>query len=129
MGAAIGAAENYANGGGRAGSGRNDRVDGPTPDEPVAIAGPYRRPAGATTPEQRVSVQGKPCIACGAIGEVQVADHVTPLVKEYYATGQIDEVRMRSVQAVQPQCTLCSDRQGAAMAQFSKEMKKFHGFF
>jgi len=31
----------------------------------------------------------------------QVADHIDPLVQEYYRTGSIDLVRMRSLEAVQ----------------------------
>ncbi|WP_437955463.1 RHS repeat-associated core domain-containing protein [Sorangium sp. So ce119] len=80
---------------------------------------PYKRPSGATTPAQRASVQGKPCVDCGAVTPKQVADHKTPLVKEHYATGTIDKTRMRSVDAVQPQCPTCSARQGADMSRYS----------
>ncbi|MNF84422.1 hypothetical protein D3C84_667830 [compost metagenome] len=88
------------------------------------IAAPYKRPSGATTVEQRASVQGRPCVDCGAVSTKQVADHKTPLVKEYYQTGGIDKIRMRSVDAIQPQCPTCSARQGAAMSRYSQQMKK-----
>ncbi|WP_437784541.1 RHS repeat-associated core domain-containing protein [Sorangium sp. So ce1097] len=79
----------------------------------------YKRPSGATTPAQRASVQGKPCVDCGAVTPRQVADHKTPLVKEHYETGTVDKTRMRSVDAVQPQCPTCSARQGADMSRYS----------
>lgn len=74
-----------------------------TADEAVAITRPYARPAGATTPAQRAAVQSRPCVDCGQIAERQVADHIEPLVQEYYRTGSIDLTRMRSVEAVQPE--------------------------
>jgi len=46
---------------------------------------------------------------------------------EYYQTGTIDQTKMRSVYAVQPQCPACSARQGAEMSKYSKEMKKANG--
>lgn len=52
-----------------------------------------------------------------------VADHKTPLVQEHYETGTINTEAMRSVDAVQPQCTTCSAQQGAQMSQYSKQMK------
>ncbi|XWJ68823.1 RHS repeat-associated core domain-containing protein [Sorangium cellulosum] len=85
---------------------------------------PYKRPSGATTPAQRASVQGKPCVDCGALTSRQVADHKTPLVKEHYETGTIDKTRMRSVDAVQPQCPTCSARQGADMSRYSGEQRQ-----
>lgn len=88
---------------------------------------PYKRPSGATTPEQRASVQGKPCVDCGETAETQVADHKTPLVKEHYETGSIDTTRMRSVDAVQPQCPTCSARQGAEMSRYSREQRALLG--
>lgn len=48
------------------------------------ITKPYKRPSGATTKAQRESVQGKPCVDCGATIQKQYADHKDPLVKEYY---------------------------------------------
>jgi RHS repeat-associated protein len=83
----------------------------------------YKRPSGATTVEQRASVQGKPCVDCGVTTAKQYADHKTPLVVEHYKTGGIDKQRMRSVDAVQPQCPTCSSRQGGILSQYSKEMK------
>lgn len=84
----------------------------------------YQRPNNATTPAQRASVQGEPCVTCGGTSEPMVADHKTPLVKEHYETGTINTDNMRSLDAVQPQCTTCSAQQGAEMSQYSKEMKK-----
>ena len=96
-------------------------------DDVVSITKPYQRPSGATTPAQRASVQGQPCVDCGTISPVQVADHKVPLVQEYYTTGAIDTVEMRTLEAVQAQCPTCSARQGAAMAQYSKIMKQVFG--
>ena len=93
----------------------------------VKITKAYKRPKNSVTPAQRASVQGKPCVDCGAMDDVMVADHKDPLVKEYYETGTIDEVRMRDVNSVQPQCKTCSNKQGAEMSQYSKEKKKEHG--
>jgi RHS repeat-associated protein len=102
---------------------------GPQATTPAVEGGPkattpYKRPSGATTPQQRASVQGKPCVDCGAVTPKQVADHKTPLVKEHYETGSIDKTRMRSTEAVQPQCPTCSNRQGAGMSRYSREMKE-----
>ncbi|MCS4308917.1 RHS repeat-associated protein [Rheinheimera pacifica] len=91
-----------------------------TPD----ITTPYKRPSGATTKAQRESVQNQPCVDCGNIANRQVADHKTPLVKEYYETGTIDQAKMRSLDAVQPQCPACSARQGAEMSRYSKQQKQ-----
>jgi RHS repeat-associated protein len=88
------------------------------------IVKPYKRPSGATTAEQRASVQGKPCIDCGKITPKQVADHKNPLVKEYYETGAVDRTQMRDIKSVQPQCPTCSARQGATMSRYSRQMKK-----
>ncbi|WP_143394949.1 hypothetical protein [Flavobacterium sp. 2] len=52
-----------------------------------------------------------------------VANHITPLVEEHYKTGTIDLVKMRSVDAVNSQCTTCSASQGGQMSAFSKLMK------
>jgi len=48
----------------------------------------YKRPSGATTKAQRQSVQGKPCVDCGAKTSRQFADHKDPLVKEYSGRGR-----------------------------------------
>lgn len=85
---------------------------------------PYRRPSGATTPAQRASVQGKPCAKCGELTPVQRAGHRKALVEEHYETGGIDKARMRSTDAVQPECPTCSNREGANMSRYSQEMKK-----
>ena len=93
----------------------------------IEITKAYSRPSGSTTPAQRKYVQGEPCVDCGDITPKQVADHKYPLVKEYYETGEIDKVRMRSTEAIQPQCPTCSARQGAELSRYSKEMKKEYG--
>jgi hypothetical protein len=85
----------------------------------------YVRPANATNAAQRASVQGKACVTCGKTGKM-VADHKTPLVVEYYETGTIDEARMKSLDAVQPQCPPCSAKQGAEYSKYSKEMRAKH---
>ena len=74
--------------------------------------GAYKRPSNATTPEQREAVQGKPCSTCGANGQKNVADHKVPLVVEHYTTGTINKQNMRSIGAVQPQCSHCSNQRG-----------------
>ncbi len=61
---------------------------------------------------------------CGKTTTQQVADHKTPLVKEYYETGKVDKTRMREVDAVQPQCPTCSAKQGADLSRYSKQKKK-----
>ena len=98
-----------------------------TENQTVSVTTAYKRPSGSVTAEQRASVQGKPCVDCGTKATTMVADHKTPLVKEYYQTGKIDVGKMRSVDAVQPQCSTCSARQGAEMSKYSKEMKKANG--
>ena len=88
---------------------------------------PYERPSGTPTAAQRESVQGKPCVDCGATTARQVADHIVPLVKEYYQTGRIDMEKAKSLDSVQPQCPTCSARQGAEMSRYSRAMKEEHG--
>lgn len=90
-------------------------------------SGPYKRPNNATTPEQRDSVQGKPCATCGATGQKNNADHKEPLVEQHYRGG-IDKNKMRSPDAVRPQCTSCSAQQGGYLKQFSMAMKALFGF-
>ena len=102
------------------------RASVPEVAEPV-IAAPYARPNNATTPAQRASVQGQPCVDCGAVGGTQRADHKTPLAVEYYSTGQIDKQKMKSLDAVQPQCATCSNKQGAALKVYSDQQRKKHG--
>jgi hypothetical protein len=46
------------------------------------------------------------------------------LVEEYYETGTIDQQRMRSVDAVQPECPTCSAQEGAAMSRYSRQKKQ-----
>ncbi len=93
----------------------------------LSITKPYARPGGATTAEQRASVQGRSCVDCGVTSGTQVADHIDPLVKEYYRTGSIDLERMRSIEAVQPQCPTCSASQGGTLSWFSRAMRDFWG--
>jgi RHS repeat-associated protein len=88
------------------------------------VTEPYKRPSNATTPEQRASVQGKPCVKCGESGSKMFAGHKTDLVKEYYKTGKIDKAKMRDPNSVQSECPTCSNRSGADAARYSKEMKK-----
>ena len=85
---------------------------------------PYRRPSNATTPQQRQSVQGKPCVKCGESTDKQVAGHKKALVQEYHETGTIDKQRMREVDAVQSECPKCSNLEGATMSRYSREMNK-----
>jgi RHS repeat-associated protein len=95
---------------------------------PPVITKPYSRPSNATNKAQREAQQGQPCVSCGATTPRQVADHKEPLVKEYYRTGTIDLEKMKSLEAVQPQCPTCSAEQGAEMSRYSREKKKEHGF-
>ena len=89
-----------------------------------AATKPYKRPSNATTPEQRASVQGKPCVDCGATTPRMNADHKQPLVKEHYETGSIDTTRMRQTDAVQPQCPTCSSKQGADLSRYSRQQRE-----
>jgi RHS repeat-associated protein len=91
--------------------------------------GPYVRPSGATTPQQRASVQGKPCSVCGVNdGGKRVAGHKEALVQEHYRTGTIDKAKMRDVNSVRPECPTCSAKEGAQMSRFSRWMKDWFGF-
>jgi RHS repeat-associated protein len=90
----------------------------------VDITKPYKRPSGATNKKMRESVQGKPCVKCGDLTDRQVAGHKKALVEEYYETGTIDKKRMRSLDAIQPECPTCSAKEGADMARFSRQKKK-----
>ena len=89
----------------------------------VVAPSPYSRPSGATTPAQRASVQDLPCVDCGTTTPSQIADHITPLVKEWYETGTIDKTFMRSLDAVQPQCPTCSAAQGGRLSWHSRTMR------
>ena len=86
---------------------------------------PYQRPSGATTPQQRASVQNKPCEVCGKDdGGKRVAGHKKALVQEHYETGTIDKKKMRSLDAVRPECPTCSAKEGAAMSRYSRAKKE-----
>jgi RHS repeat-associated protein len=91
--------------------------------ETIRATRPYERPTGATTAAQRASVQGKPCVTCGKVAERMFADHKTALVREHYLTGRVDRVRMRSLDAVQSQCSTCSGRQGAELGRWGRQMR------
>ena len=92
------------------------------------VTKPYSRPSHATTSEQRAAAQGKPCVDCGQTAPRMNANHVDPLVEEYYRQGAIDTGKMRSLEAVNPQCPACSARQGGLLSNFSKGMKRLYGF-
>ncbi len=84
----------------------------------------YTRPSGAgPTAAQKASVQGKPCVDCGAITPKQVADHKDPLVVQHYREGSVN-VQQRQIGAVQPHCPACSSSQGGQLGAFGKKMKK-----
>jgi hypothetical protein len=95
--------------------------------EVPVIAERYVRPTGTPTRAQRASVQNQPCVECGLVTQRQVADHVEPLVMEYYRAGRIDMKRAKAIEAVQAQCPTCSARQGAAMARFSRQQRAQRG--
>jgi hypothetical protein len=86
----------------------------------------YERPMG-TTRAQRASVQCKPCVTCGVTDDVMVADHKVPLVVEWYQNFKINLTRAKSVDAVQPQCRSCSDRQGGRMRAFGQRAARAFG--
>ncbi|GAA4277922.1 RHS repeat domain-containing protein [Aquimarina mytili] len=96
------------------------------------ITAPYKRPSNATTPSMRKHVNevGKEtgCAKCGTKTDKYIAGHKKALVEEYYETGTIDQTNMRSNSAIQPECSTCSNQEGAAMSKFSKQKKKEHGF-
>lgn len=104
-------------------------VPGPEFVPSKSVTGPYVRPSGAgPTAAQRASVQGKPCVDCGAQTNNQVADHKDPLVVQHYRTGSVDVQKQRSVDAVQPHCPACSNTQGGQLSVFSRLMKNYFGF-
>jgi RHS repeat-associated protein len=94
----------------------------------VRPPGPYVRPSGTPTRAQRASVQGKPCVTCGALTPKQVADHKYPIVQEWYETGKVDEQNARSLDAVQSQCPTCSARQGGRLRSYARKMRANFGF-
>jgi RHS repeat-associated protein len=95
---------------------------------PIRPTGPYVRPSGATTPQQRAAVQGRACAVCGATDGKRIAGHNEALVQEYYRTGTIDKTRMRDLNSVRPECVTCSAREGSVMSRFSRYMKNLFGF-
>ncbi|TXT25035.1 MAG: RHS repeat-associated core domain-containing protein [Rhodocyclaceae bacterium] len=99
--------------------------EGFTPSE--SVSSPYVRPIG-TTAGQRTSVQGQPCVDCGAITSKQVADHIDPLVVQYYREGAVNIEQQSSVGAVQAHCPTCSAIQGGQLGAFGKSMLKYFGF-
>ena len=82
----------------------------------------------ATRQEQRDSVQGQPCATCGATGQKNNADHKDPLVIQHYRDGKVDTDKMRSLDAVQPQCQNCSNQQGGFLSNLSKSLRRIFGF-
>jgi hypothetical protein len=88
------------------------------------ITAPYSRPPHATTRKQRASAQGKACVNCGRVAPRMNANHIDPLVVQYYRTGAIDTASMRSVEAVNAHCPTCSARQGGLLSNYSKSMKQ-----
>ena len=54
----------------------------------------------------------------------QFANHKEALVNEYYRTGTIDKVQMRSVDAVNSHCPTCSARSGGYLINYAKAMKE-----
>jgi hypothetical protein len=96
----------------------------PAAKEAPRVTEAYRRPTGATTAQQRASVQGQPCVKCGASEPTMVAGHKKALVKEYYETGKINTRRMRDPKSVQAECPTCSAREGAEMSRYSASKKK-----
>jgi RHS repeat-associated protein len=85
---------------------------------------PYKRPNNVTTAGQKASVQGLPCVDCGATTPRQRANHINPLVKEYYEKGSIDIAKARSSGAVNSHCPTCSAKQGAELSRYSANMSK-----
>lgn len=61
-------------------------------------------------------------VTCGNAAPKIYADHITPLVREYYSTGTINLQRMRSLDAVQPQCPMCSNIQGGQLSVYGRNM-------
>lgn len=89
------------------------------------IKEPYKRSNKAGPfKDMKDDAQGKPCVDCGTITKKQVADHIDPLVVEYYRTGKNDFKKQGSVDAVQAHCPSCSRKQGGQLSQFSRRMKK-----
>lgn len=94
-----------------------------------AITAPYSRPSGAgPSAAQQASAQGRPCVDWGATTSNQVADHIDPLVAQYYREGAINAPAQSSVNAVQSHCPICSAIQGGQLGAFGKAMRKFFGF-
>jgi hypothetical protein len=90
-----------------------------------SVKGLYSRPANATNQALRAYAQeGKVCSNCGANGKM-VADHIVPLMKEFYETRMIDIQKMKNIKSIQPQCISCSNRQGAYLSNISKQIKEF----
>jgi hypothetical protein len=67
-------------------------------------------------------------VECGEVAPTQVADHINPLVREWYETGRINLEQMRALDAVQPMCPTCSASQGGQLSWYSRLMKEFFGF-
>lgn len=91
----------------------------------VNISGPYKRPSGGTTVEQRASVQGKPCHTCNAGGgpdDVMRADHYDPYFERYLRGDTI--YAAHDLSAVGPQCAHCSNSQGSYYSAARKALDR-----
>lgn len=93
------------------------------------VTDPYARPSAAgPNAAQKASVQGKPCVDCGAVTPNQVADHIDPLVVQHYREGAVNVQQQSQVSAVQPHCPACSASQGGQLGAFGRRMREFFGF-
>ncbi|MFF0470805.1 polymorphic toxin-type HINT domain-containing protein [Micromonospora zamorensis] len=82
----------------------------------------YKRPKRATTKAQRkhVNQRGAKCHTCGRTGVRMIADHVVPLVIQWYArAGRLNMKYVRSNAAVKSQCRPCSQAQSVVTRRYS----------
>jgi len=66
--------------------------------------------------------------AGGNVDPVQRDDHKAPLVEDYYQNRSIDVEASRSLDAVQAQCIVCSNKQGAQLSTLRVVRRKLFGF-
>jgi len=90
--------------------------------------GPYERPPGTPTAAQRASVQGYGCATCGKRSPVMIADHIIPLVTQWFSSFKINMTWANSLEAVQPQCPECSNSQGGILSQLARKAAQAWGF-
>jgi hypothetical protein len=108
---------------------RLSNVPGPDFVPNPAVKGPYVRPSGAgPTAAQRAAVQGKPCVECGDVTPSQVADHIDPLVVQYYREGAVDVEAQSGLEAVQAHCPHHAAVQGGQLSAFARRMREILGF-